>query len=444
MRLTGRAAGMYAASVILVLLAILAVKSTWQDYAYASGLAEGLQEWTRGRGTAATYQLRELSLSYDDEPVPFEARARILIENEENWPEARELLSVVTERWPERHSGWLSLGTLELREGNLDEARDAFEKAEKLTEAAEPLLGLAAVLWAEGDIERAATQLDASIDKSAGLPGSVARELLGAHVELELGTWDAAVMHYERAFALAPHDRSLGEPFASVLIRGLLDKRDLQALPERIERVLALLDESEPALKGSAGKNRWYLSSSRWRLLLAIGMAYTALDDWKAAAEHFDEAVGEIGRDALAEHYFTKGLAMSRVVAEMPDDEDRNRAAREAAHAYYEASKDLRERDEREVERLQTALGNAAIMRVHAGDYPNALKVCNTMEDLLDPEKEMDVWLYLVQAVCNDHRGGRYLDDASAYYKRALDLNIEDDQIRLQVVDRLHRIEREQ
>ncbi len=445
MRLTGRAAAMYAVSVICVLVGVLVLKETWSDYAYAAGLAESLQEWTKGKNryTAASFELSQLSQSFPDQPLPFETRAMILVSRSETWPEARELLGLITERWPERGSAWLSLGTLEFREGNLKAAGEAFEKAaELLSEAAEPLLGQAAVAWNEADLPRTAALLDKAEDLTCGYEGTLARELLSMHVSLAEDDWDGAVEHCKRAFAVSPQRQELGPEFSSLLIRGLLDSGARDALPDRIALVTRLIDETEPALKGSTGKNRWFLSAERWRLLMAIGMAYTTLENWKEAADYVDLAVSEVGRDAPAELYLTKGLSLSRVVELLPDDDSRSKLAREAAHAFFEATKKLQEQSPKPVEKLMLAFGNAAIMRVRAGDYPNGLKVCKALNSALD-ETELDTWLFLVQATCNDHRGGRYLETAQEYYKRALDAHIEDDDTRLRVVDRVRAIDRE-
>lgn len=445
MRLTGRAAAMYAVSVICVLVGILVIKETWSDYAYATGLSASLHEWTKGerRYTAASFELTQLSQSYPDEPLPFEVRAMILVSRKETWPEARELLGLITERWPERGFGWQSLGTLEFREGNLEAAREAFEKAEELLpEAAEPLLGQGAVAFAQDDMPSTAALLDKAEDLRSSYEGSLARELLTTQVELHLGTWEAAVEHLMKAFALAPQRMELGPELASLLIRGLLDTGARESLHDRIALVRRLLDDTEPALKGATGKNRWFLSDERWRLLMAIGMAYSTLEDWRAAADAVDLAVAEVGRDAPPELFLTKGLALSRVVELLPDDDNRSKLAREAAHAYFEASKTLQEQSPKPLDKLRLAFGNAAIMRVRAGDYPNGLKVCKALNSALE-ETEMDTWLFLIQATCNDHRGGRYLETAQSYYKRALDANIEDDDIRLQVVDRVRAIDRE-
>jgi tetratricopeptide (TPR) repeat protein len=190
---------------------------------------------------------------------------------------------------------------------------------------------LAAVLFSTGELQPARLHIEASL---AGRPGSAPARLLAGRIARGLGDFDAALIHLDRALALAPQRDAFFEKARTLDAAGLKpEARDawraiLKALPQSQEaaaRLGRLAWEAGEHPTAASLLERATIGEAPASVWFDLGVVRQDLRDHTAAAEAYRKALDI--KPEYAEAALNLGTALQ-------ESGDLDGAMRAYAHAY--------------------------------------------------------------------------------------------------------------
>ncbi len=199
--------------------------------------------------------------------------------------------------------------------GRRDEARQLCEQG-LARQPGEPMLGhlLAAVLFAQNEIEAARTYIGTSLAKR---PNSAAAQLLAARIARAAGDIEGALSHLDRAIAIAPQREVFLEKARTLDQAGLKSQASeawraiLAAIPRHQEasaRLGRLAWEDKDYASAASLLERATASEAPASVWFDLGLVHQDLRDFRAAAAAYRKAI-EIKPD-FAEAALNLGIVL--------------------------------------------------------------------------------------------------------------------------------------